>query len=607
MADVIQLLPDSVANQIAAGEVIQRPASVVKEIVENAVDSGADNITVNVRDSGKSLVQVIDNGCGMSETDARLCWERHSTSKIRVANDLFSILTKGFRGEALASIAAVSEVSLKTRRKEDELGTQIRISGSEILSNESVACTEGSNFSVKNLFYNIPARRRFLKSNPTELRHIINEFNHIALAHPNIEFSLIHNNSQIYNLAKTNLRQRIISIFGKNLAQSLIPVNADTSLTQITGFIGKPEYAKKTYGEQFFFVNNRYIRQPYFHKAVVKAYENILSADAIPSYFIFFAMDPEKIDINIHPTKTEIKFEDEIAIWQILLAVVKESIGKYNLMPSLDFNNEGIIDIPVLRKETEIRFPKENINSAFNPFESDTKEFLTSGKEDTAHHRDTLHNWEQLYHGVSRQPDPYNGNPADLQPAGINETTRFIQIKNRYIIAAVKSGLMIIDQKRAHERVLYEENLRKAGMEAFAGQQSLFPETIELNSSDYVTFIEIMDEVNQLGFDIRDLGNNTLVINSISANAKNSNLKDMIDEMLEVYKSYKGDLKMEAKERIARSVARAAAIPYGKVLESEEMRELVDQLFGCSNPNFSPSGKPVLKIINSDEIDKILK
>jgi DNA mismatch repair protein MutL len=607
MADVIQLLPDSVANQIAAGEVIQRPASVVKELVENSVDSGADNITVNVKDSGKTLVQVIDNGCGMSETDARLCWERHSTSKIRVADDLFSIRTKGFRGEALASIAAVAEVSLKTRRKEDELGTYIRISGSQILSNEPVSCTGGSNFSVKNLFYNVPARRKFLKSNSAELRHIINEFNHIALSHPGIEFSLIHNNSQIYNLPKTNLRQRIISIFGKNLAQSLIPVNADTTLIHISGFIGKPEYAKKTYGEQFFFVNNRYIKQSYFHKAVLQAYQQILPTDTIPGYFIFLEIEPEKIDINIHPTKTEIKFEDEVAIWQILHSVVKESIGKYNLIPSLDFNKEGVIDIPVLRKDTEIKIPGENLDPAFNPFNAESKDIYSKGKELTGHERDTIRHWENLYDIPVRKPDTEQENLPEMQSGQMLENSRFMQIRNRYIITPVKSGLMIVDQKRAHERIIYEENLRNTGHDVFAAQQTLFPEIIELNPSDYVTFIEILDDVNHLGFDIRDLGNNSIVINAIPATAKNSGLKDMIDEMLEVYKSYLGDLKMEAKEKIARSVALASAIPYGKVLEAEEMRELIDQLFGCSNPNFSPAGKPVMKIITSEEIDKILK
>ncbi|HYW95532.1 MAG TPA: DNA mismatch repair endonuclease MutL, partial [Bacteroidales bacterium] len=355
MSGIIHLLPDAVANQIAAGEVIQRPASVVKELVENAVDSGADSITVNVKDAGKTLVQVIDNGCGMTGTDARLCWERHATSKITTAHDLFSIRTKGFRGEALASIAAIAEVSLKTKRREDELGTHMRVGGSEVQANEPVACQDGSNFMVKNLFYNVPARRKFLKTNSTELRHIINEFNHVALAHPGIEFSLIHNNSQIFSLPKGNQRQRIVNIMGKTMNQSLIPVETDTTVVRINGFIGKPEYARKTFGEQYFFVNGRYIRHSYFHKAVLQAYDQILQPDAIPAYFIFFDIDADRIDINIHPTKTEIKFEDEPAIWQILHAVVRESIGRYNLSPSLDFQTEGVVDIPVLRKDTEIR------------------------------------------------------------------------------------------------------------------------------------------------------------------------------------------------------------------------------------------------------------
>jgi DNA mismatch repair protein MutL len=603
MADIIQLLPDAVANQIAAGEVIQRPASVVKELVENAVDSGADNITVNVKDSGRTLVQVIDNGTGMSETDARLCWERHATSKIRVATDLFSIRTKGFRGEALASIAAIAEVSLKTKRKEDDLGTHIRISASEIHINEPFACPEGSNFSVKNLFYNIPARRKFLKSNNTELRHIITEFNHIALAHPGIEFSLIHNNSQLYNLPKANLRQRIIAIFGKNLNQNLIPVITDTTLVKIDGFIGKPEFAKKTYGEQFFFVNNRFIKHPYFHKAVTQAYEQILPFDAIPSYFIFFDTDPEKIDINIHPTKTEIKFEDELAIWQILMAVVKESIGKYNLMPSLDFNNEGVIDIPVLRNETEIRTPQININRNFNPFETDTN---FSGRNPYRERESFLESVDPF---DTARNDFFTGQKSDDEKFvnTMPESNKFLQIRNRFIVTGVKSGLMVIDQKRAHERILYEENLRSLSQDAFAGQQTLFPETIELNHADYVTIIGILESINHLGFDIRDLGNNAIIVNGIPVSVKNAVLKDLIEEMLETYKSYEGDLQLEAKEKISRSVAKASAIPYGRILEQDEMRNLVDSLFACSNPNYSPSGKQVISIINIDEIEKILK
>lgn len=601
MADIIQLLPDAVANQIAAGEVIQRPASVVKELVENAVDSGADIITVNIKDSGRTLVQVIDNGSGMSETDARLCWERHATSKIKVATDLFSIRTKGFRGEALASIAAIAEVSLKTKRKEDELGTHIRISASTIQLNEAIGCPDGSNFSVKNLFFNIPARRKFLKSNNTELRHIINEFNHIALAHPGIEFSLIHNNSQIYNLPKTNLRQRIIAVFGKNLNQNLIPVTTDTSLTKIDGFIGKPEFAKKTYGEQFFFVNNRFIRHPYFHKAVTQAYEQILPFDAIPSYFIFFETDPEKIDINIHPTKTEVKFEDELAIWQILQAVVKESIGKYNLMPSLDFTTEGVIEIPVLRNETEIRTPQININRNFNPFENEGN--FHPGNPYVRESSSTSDDPFEAARNNFFEKHNFPGKPL----GSISEGNKFLQLKNRFILTAVKSGLMVIDQKRAHERILYEENLRSLSKDVFTGQQTLFPETIELNHADYVTFIGIIDTVNCLGFDIRDLGNNAIIVNGVPVTVKNAVVKDIIDEMLETYKSYEGNLQLEAKEKVARAVAKASAIPYGKVLEQEEMRNLVDQLFACSNPGFSPSGRPVMNIINVDELEKILK
>jgi DNA mismatch repair protein MutL len=602
MADIIQLLPDAVANQIAAGEVIQRPASVVKELVENAVDSGADIITINVKDSGRTLVQVIDNGSGMSETDARLCWERHATSKIRVATDLFSIRTKGFRGEALASIAAIAEVSLKTKRKEDDLGTFIRISASVTQANEPVACQDGSNFSVKNLFFNIPARRKFLKSNSTELRHIITEFNHIALAHPGIEFSLIHDNSQIYNLPKSNLRHRIIAIFGKNLNQNLIPVATDTSLVKIDGFIGKPEFAKKTYGEQFFFVNNRFIKHPYFHKAVSQAYQQILPSDAIPSYFIFFETDPEKIDINIHPTKTEIKFEEEQAIWQILLSVVKESIGRYNLMPSLDFNTEGVIDIPVLRNETEIRSPQININRNFNPFENEHNIPVRNPYRDRENYLESVDPFE------TARNDFFNvqKNPKEKITDNFTEGNKFLQVKNRFIVTAVKSGLMIIDQKRAHERILYEDNLQSLAKDVFTGQQILFPETIELNHADYVTFIGIIENINRLGFDIRDLGNNAIIVNGIPATVKNAGMKDIIEEMLEAYKSYEGDLQVEAREKVARAVAKASAVPYGKVLEQEEMRNLVDHLFACSNPNYSPSGKQVISIINIEEIEKIL-
>ncbi|MGC9341577.1 MAG: DNA mismatch repair endonuclease MutL [Bacteroidales bacterium] len=608
MTGIINILPDSVANQIAAGEVIQRPASVVKELIENSVDAGSSSITVIVKDAGKTLIQVIDNGAGMTENDARICWERHATSKIMDANDLFSIQTKGFRGEALASIAAISEVSLKTRPEDQEVGTHIKISGSKILSNEPVGCPKGSNFNIKNLFFNVPARRKFLKSNATELRHIINEIYHVALAHPSIEFSLFHNNSQVFSIPRSGLRQRIINIMGKNLNQSLINLNSETSLVNISGFIGKPEYAKKTYGEQFFFVNGRYIRHPYFHKAVLKAYEQILHPDAIPAYFIFFETDPDKIDVNIHPTKTEIKFEDEQAIWQILQAVVKESIGKNNLSPSLNFDNEGIIDIPVLKKDTSVSTPRVNINPDYNPFKEET---IASRRPDTSklYQKERNENWESVFHGIRREEEQMekedtslSTNENDLAPFD-----RFMQLKSRFILTPVKSGLMIIDQKRAHERVLYEQVLQRRKENKFPSQKLLFPEAIELNASDFVTFLDIKDAIAELGFDISEFGKNSIIVNGIPDTVKNSDIKSLIEEILEEYKSLGADTGSRMIENLARSVAKASAIPYGKVLEMKEMRDLFDQLFACGNPNHSPTGKPVISIIRIEEIEKSLK
>lgn len=601
MNSIIHLLPDSVANQIAAGEVIQRPASVVKELVENSVDAGADVITVNIKDAGKTLIQVIDNGRGMSETDARLCWERHATSKIVEANDLYSIRTKGFRGEALASIAAIAEVSLKTREKDNELGTQIKISGSEILSNEPVSCQEGCSISVKNLFFNVPARRRFLKSNSTELRHIINEFNHIALAHPGVEFALIHNNSQIFSLPKTTRRQRIIHIFGKNFNQNLIPVNAETTLISIEGFIGKPEFAKKSYGEQFFFVNDRYIRHPYFHKAVLQSFDKLLPTDSIPSYFIFLGIDPSKIDINIHPTKTEIKFEDERALWQILHAVIKESIGKHNLSPSLDFGNEGVVDIPVLRSTTEINAPKIALNPDYNPFEDPKPD---RNREWENIRRENAGDWESLFgQGQSESKDAQGEEETEMVPGSKN---RYLQFKNKYILMSVKSGLMVVDQKRAHERVLFERLLAR-DKSRIPGQTMLFPETIELNPADFVTFKEVREEINRMGFDISEFGNHAVIINAVPDTVKNSDLSATIERILEDYRSTSSDISVSKREKLAISLAGNTAIGYGKILEQEEMRVLIDQLFACSNPNYSPSGKPVLNIIETDAIEKSFK
>ena len=608
MSDIIHLLPDSVANQIAAGEVIQRPASVVKELMENSVDAGASTITVHVKDAGKTMVQVIDNGTGMSETDARMSFERHATSKIAEANDLFAIRTMGFRGEALASIAAVAEVSVKTRLVHEQLGTGLRVSGSKILEQEALSCPKGTNFQVKNLFFNVPARRKFLKSDQTEFRHIISEFNHVALTHTNIEFILIHNNTEIYHLPQGNLRQRIIGIFGKSANTYLIPLETETTIIKISGFIGKPEYARKTFGEQFFFVNNRYMRHPYFHKALMKAYEEILAPDHIPSYFVFFETNPDKIDINIHPTKTEIKFEDEQAIWQILSAAVKEAIGRHNLSPSLDFSKEGIIDIPIAGKDTEIKNPAIDINPEYNPF-----------SEEQTYARKPVDGWEKLYGDerggrTRKQQDMQSG--QDMQPdlnfdmqenKETSSAGKYLQILNRYILTSVKSGLMIIDQRRASERILYDSILRSLESNTRITQQSLFPETIELSAQDYQVYEEIAESINSLGFDIRTLGSGTIIIHGTPSYLISSNIKASIESMLEQYKNLQSDINLDIISKLARSAASASAIQYGKRMNEQEMREMVDQLFACGNPNYSPSGEIIVKIVDQEGIEQLFK
>lgn len=602
MSDIIQLLPDSVANQIAAGEVIQRPASVVKELVENAIDAGASSITVRVKDAGKTYIQIIDNGKGMTESDARLSFERHATSKISNANDLFAIRTMGFRGEALASIAAIAEVSLKTRIPNSDLGTHIRISGSTIESQEPDTCPVGTNFTIKNLFYNVPARRRFLKSDQTELRHIITEFNHAALAYPDIEFQLISNNTQVFSLPAGVLKQRISGIFGKNILHNLIDIQTDTSIIKINGFIGKAEFAKKTYGEQYFFVNHRYMKHPYFHRAVMKAYEEILPSDHFPSYFLFFELSPASIDINIHPTKTEIKFEDERSIWQILQAATKEAIGKHNLAPTLDFDTEGVIDIPVLKKDQEIAIPQTNINPTFNPFEAEKNDNYYSSSQ-----KKTDPNWQKLY---------YKKDNSDLtaglgfvqkeEEAHIGSDNRYLQLKGKYILTPVKSGLMVIDQRRAHERIIFEKNMESLEHNASIAQNTLFPETIELTAEDYQLTLELQKEIGKLGFDVRDFGQNSIIVNSIPANTTISDIESVIETLLQQYKNFQSELKLDTHEKVARSAAIAAAIPYGKTLSGKEMQELVDQLFACSNPNTTAGGKAILNIVKLEDLEKHL-
>jgi len=602
MADVIKLLPDSVANQIAAGEVIQRPASVIKELMENSVDAGGKNIKVIIKDSGKTLIQITDDGDGMSETDARLSFERHATSKITTAKDLFTIKTKGFRGEALASIAAVAMVELKTRKRESETGTQILISGSRVELQEPCSCPEGSSFSVKSLFFNIPARRKFLKSDNTEMRHIINEFQKIVLAHPEVRFLLYHNDNETYNLPAGNLRQRISGVFGKQINQELITIDTETNLVNIKGFIGKPENARRKYGEQFFFVNNRFMKHPYFHKAVAEAYQNILPVEAIPSYFIFMEADPASIDVNIHPTKTEIKFEDERSIWQILMASVREALGRFNIVPSLDFENEALVDIPVRSSSSKMPFmPAIKINADYNPFESDAPDQNRQGYLERFE-RENIENWEKLYASINRDEE------SSERPERITETTRkLFHIKGKYIVCPVISGLMLIDQKRAHERILFEQYLDCLNNDLSVSQVDLFPITQEMNPSDILLLREIEGELSSLGFRLQYPDNKSVTISGRPSGSEDSDPKEMIEILLEDYKNSQGDPLTGEKEKVASAMACASAIPYGKRLTQDEMENLFDTLFSCKAPNYSPKGKPVISIFTLEEIDKRFK
>ena len=599
MADLIKLLPDSVANQIAAGEVIQRPSSVVKELVENAVDAGSANIKVLIKDSGKTLIQVIDDGSGMSETDARLSFERHATSKITSAHDLFAITTKGFRGEALASIAAVAMVELRTRKEEEESGTLIVINGSKIETQEPCSCPKGSSFAVKNLFFNIPARRKFLKSDNTEMRHIVGEFQKIVLSHPGIRFSLYHNDTEVYNLPPSNLRQRIVSVFGRQINQELININTETSLIRLGGFIGKPESARRTFGEQFFFVNNRFMKHTYFHKAVSEAYQNILPADAIPSYFIYMETDPASIDINIHPTKTEIKFEDERSIWQILMASVREALGRFNIVPSIDFRNEALIDIPVQGRGSELpEAPKIQVDPAYDPFKGEAAAWPFSSSFSHFESSSNRH-WERLFPLSSKEEGLASANTYNAEAQ-----RRFFQVRNKYIVCPVKSGLMVIDQKRAHERILFERYLDILGSGTLASQTDMFPATLTLDQADLITLKDINNELSLLGFrlDFDDKG--TVTVKGRPAGTEGNDPSEIIEILIEEYKSTQADPLTGAREKVALSLAGAAAIPYGKVLPQQEMEELFDTLFACKSPNYSPTGKSIINIFTLEEIDK---
>lgn len=621
MSDIIRLLPDSVANQIAAGEVIQRPASVVKELVENAIDAGARHIDVLVVDAGKTSIQVIDDGKGMSETDARLSFERHATSKIREAADLFALHTMGFRGEALASIAAVAQVELRTRVEGEEIGTMLTISGSKVESQEVVSCPKGSSFSVKNLFFNVPARRKFLKSNQTELSNILTEFERIALVNPEVSFTLHHNGSELFNLPAIQLRQRIMGVFGKKINQELLSVDVDTTMVRVSGFVGKPESARKKGARQYFFVNGRYMRHPYFHKAIMDAYEQLIPVGEQVSYFIYFEIDPGNIDVNIHPTKTEIKFENEQAIWQILAAAVKETLGKFNAVPSIDFDTEGMPDIPAFNASpySGAQPPKTTYNPDYNPFNTSAAPPSSYSKP----HRD----WEQLYSGLEQHSssqvshpdisDYMTDAPSSMEVPGLydhvedaaanEKSTQHYQFKGRFILTSVKSGLMIIDQQRAHVRILYDKYLDQIARRQGISQGTLFPDIVQFPLSEVAILQEIMEDLSFLGFELTDLGGGSYAINGIPSGIEGLNPIELIQSMVHTAMEKGGKVKEEVQGILALTLAKAAAIVPGQVLTNEEMTGLVDGLFAVATPNYTPDGKTVLSVINEDDLERLFK
>lgn len=607
MADIIQLLPDAIANQIAAGEVIQRPASAVKELMENAIDAGSTSIKLIIKDAGKTLIQIIDNGCGMSETDARLSFERHATSKIRKTEDLFAIRTMGFRGEALASVAAVAQVEMRTRRQIDELGVRLVIEGSEVKTQEACQCTAGTSIAVKNLFYNVPARRNFLKSNSVEMRHIMEEFQRIAMANPDLFLSLHHNEAEVFHLPPGNLRQRLTALFGSTINKKLVPVEQETEVLKLNGFIGKPEFAKKSRGEQFFFVNQRFIRSSYLNHAIVSAFEGLLPEGAYPFYAIFIDIDPASIDINVHPTKQEIKFEDERLVYDYLKVALRHSLGQYSVMPTLDFESDA--NFGMTRSIPQAR-NQETVQSASRPASSSAGSALPP--EARQQRANNLKNWELLYEGLDEAVPPRDGampgQPESLtiesnwseegQPEGelqLNGGEQAqkapYQVHGMYIVSQIKSGILLIDQQAAHERILYERYLQAMQQQKGAAQHQLFPRTLTLSPIDAALLQEIIDQINLLGFDIQEFGANTFVINGLPSElaGKRDEVK-VIESLLEQYKRNL-NLKLEVQENIARAMARSAAIKPGQTLSAQEMQVLIDKLFACEVPFKSPSGK----------------
>ena len=655
MNDIIQLLPDSVANQIAAGEVIQRPASVIKELVENSIDAGATLINVVCVDSGRTSIQVTDNGKGMSETDARLSFERHATSKIRQADDLFNLHTMGFRGEALASIAAVAQVELRTRRPDDDLGTALTIAGSRFVSQEPVQCPVGCNFTISNLFYNVPVRRKFLKSNTTELNNIVTAFERIALVYPDVAFTLYNNQTELYNLKAGGLRQRIVDVIGKKINQHLLPIDIDTTMCKITGFVGKPESARKKGARQFFFVNGRYMKHPYFHKAIMTAYERLVPEGEQIPYFIYFTVNPTDIDVNIHPTKTEIKFENEQTVWQILTAAVRDAVGMFNDVTAIEFDTEGQPDIPALgaMPQADISAPKVQYNPAYNPFNEPSAQRSSAAPD----------NWEQLYEGLSSahsrqqsapslfgnntggviqsrsnvankpfadngivlskgfsKPDGLNAESAEFnalsadtdmlsastEPSPLEEKSpTHYQYKGRYIMTSVKSGLMIIDQYRAHTRILYEGYIEQMQKRRPSSQKPLFPDTIHFPASDKVVVEAVMPELQNIGFELTPNEEGDYTITAVPSGLDGLDYVALVQDLVASAREKTTSAIDDINHSIALELARNAAVTYGQVLTNAEMENIVNSLFACSNFSYTPDGKKILTMLRQTDLEQL--
>jgi len=619
MPDIIQLLPDHVANQIAAGEVVQRPASVVKELLENAIDAGALNIKLIVKDAGKTLIQVIDNGKGMSVTDARLSFERHATSKIKNADDLFLLNTKGFRGEALASIAAIAHVELKTKQAQSDIGTSIIIAGSDIESQEAIVTPNGTALSVKNLFFNIPARRNFLKSNTVELRHIIDEFHRVALAHPDISFCMFNNGSESFNLPVSNYRQRIVNIFGNKTNEKLVPVDEDTEVLKISGFVGKPEYAKKTRGEQYFFVNNRFIKSAYLNHAIASAFDGLLKSGTHASYFLNLTVNPQTIDINIHPTKTEIKFDDEHTLYALLRSAVKHSLGQFNIAPVLDFDRDANLDTPYKYNAAKPSTPAVEVDRTFNPFKADnafTPPPAATSNNTARFKNEATASWENLYVGLeSKSNDNLDFTEVEFEK---EETTASIfndenqvekkhttyQLHNKYIVSTIKSGMLVMDQHRAHQRVLYEDFLKNITVKESFSQQLLFPLELHFTAQEVAIIETLKDDLESTGFAFSKIENNAIEITGVPVSVPESEVSIILEQLISDVENDVPDSHFSATDLLAKSMAKSLAIKTGQSLEKDEQEHLVNKLFACKEPNVSPTNKVTFITMSVDELDK---